>query len=149
MNYGRVRGFSLVELLLSVALLSLGILALLSLLTASQQASSKSEELTAAGAVAEAELQRAVRAAARDIPTGELARFWAADFPPGGVPFVQGDTRVGRTSLHYEVFATTVLNSSSTENRLKQIEVRVSWWGGEREGYGQLNTVAAGLVSEP
>ena len=64
------------ELLLSVALLSLGILALLSLLTASQQASSKSEELSSAAAIAETELQRARRAAVEDIPSGELVRFW-------------------------------------------------------------------------
>lgn len=147
MNRGRA--FSLIEILISLALLSLGALAMFSLWIASLQAGSKASQLAAAAAVADGELSRAVRAATLDDPPGELVRFWSQDFPSTGPAFSSGSVTSGTTTFDFAVYTQTVLTGADGSNRVKQVRVEVEWMGGQRQGQGRLSTQASRLVTEP
>lgn len=145
----RGRAFSLIEILIALALLSLGALAMFSLWMASLQAGSKATQLAAAAAVADGELSRVVRAATLDDPPGELTRFWAQDYPTSGAAFSTGSVSAGGTAYDFEVHTQTVLSEPDGTNRIKQVLVTVTWWGGQRQGHGRLSTQASRLVTEP
>lgn len=143
------RGFSLVELLVAIAILGLGGLALFGLFMTSIQARAKSNDTTSASRLASSELERAVLSAQRDIPTGSKEAFWDNDYPISGSPQTSTSTKVGGTDFTVDLFHTTVRANTSGANRLKRIQVRVTWWNGEKQGYGKLQTLASRLVTEP
>ncbi|MCA9793579.1 MAG: hypothetical protein KC910_17330, partial [Candidatus Eremiobacteraeota bacterium] len=103
----------------------------------------------AAAAVADGELSRVVRAATLDDPPGELTRFWAQDYPTSGAAFSTGSVSAGGTAYDFEVHTQTVLSEPDGTNRIKQVLVTVTWWGGQRQGHGRLSTQASRLVTEP
>lgn len=141
-------GLGLVELLLAIVILAMGAFALLSLLVTSAQARAKTQASSAARALADGELQRTVHSVRSDQPAGEQSRFWDGEYPAGGTPFVQTTTRVGKLDYEVSVFAETVLSPPSGTNRMKQIEVRVTWHEGQRQGQGLTAVRANGLVCE-
>ena len=134
---------------MAVAILGLGGLALFSLFLTSIQARGKSNDATSASRLASSELERAVLAAQSDIPAGSKDAFWNTDYPITGTAQTTTNTKVGGTEFRVELFHTTVRADASGTNRLKRIQVRVTWWNGEKQGYGNLQTLASRLVAEP
>ena len=100
--------------------------------------------------VADRELNRAIVAVMCDNPTGTRSRFWSMEYAYPGQPFLTGVTSVGRNEFKYSIYATTVmgLGSAASNNRVKMVEVYVSWWEGERQGYGELRIHSYRLFNE-
>lgn len=137
------------ELILAVGLITLTILFLLGLSTATLRASNKSANLYPGYQVARKELDRVAAAAAGD------PAFWIQDYTAS--PWESGSVRVGGTEFTFEIFARTLIDQSSSaplgtttsaENRVKKVDVVVRWWGGDRQGHGQLMVRASQLVNE-
>lgn len=145
--FGTHKGFSIIELLVAIAVLGLGLFSLLSVLTASIQANAKSTNLSSALDLASSELERTIQGATKDLPAGSKEAFWTQDFPPSGPPLKQYEEKVGGTKFLVEVFNQTIAGTGN--NRIKKLTVLVFWWNSEKKGYGKLQTSATRLVAEP
>lgn len=154
-------GFTMVELLLSLAIMAMVILTLFSLAASSVRGTEKTGHLATGQAVAESQLEYAIRNAQADIPAGDKDRFWGGNFPRSGTPFVEGSVNISGTEFKYAIYATG-FNHSATglpvggdvllENRIKHVECLV-WWMTEnpedsRQGFGKMTTSAMRLVNE-
>lgn len=137
------------ELILAVGLITVAILFLVGLSTATLRASDKSSKLYPGYQVARKELDRVCSSAAGD------PNFWLQDYL--ATPWESGSIRVGTTEFNFEIFARTLLDestsaplgtSTSANNRVKKVDIVVSWSGGERQGQGQLRVRASQLVNE-
>ena len=154
MRFGS-RAFSLAEVLLSVAILALALLAMFNLIGSALKSSSRTENLAIAGDVAEQQLTRNIYAAVNDQPAGSAKEFWDQDYLD--LPWRQGSQKVNRMDFHYAIYAQTLNDAQSgkpagNNNRLKKVDILV-WWmhsssQGSRQGYGQLRTGATRLVNE-
>lgn len=152
----RVWAFSLAEVVLSVAILALALLAMFSLIGTALRSSSRTENLAIAGDVAEQQLTRNIYGAVNDQPAGSSMQFWDQDYID--IPWRQGHQQVNQMDFHYAIYAQT-LNDAQTgkpaggnPNRLKKVDI-VVWWmhsspQGGRQGYGQLRTGGTRLVNE-
>ncbi|MEW6279836.1 MAG: prepilin-type N-terminal cleavage/methylation domain-containing protein [Candidatus Eremiobacterota bacterium] len=151
------RAFTLVEVLVALALIAVALLAVVAVGTASIRMSAKSSNLSAAAMVAETELSRAIYEAVNDQPPGSASAFWDNDWPESN-PWTTGTRRVGNTDFEFAVDATTVndattgaeLGTGASQNRLKLVHVVVWWWDSkqQRKLYGRLRTESDRLVNE-
>ncbi len=151
----------MVELLLSLAIMAMVILTLFSLAASSVRGTEKTSHLATGQAVAEAQLQYAIRNAQADIPSGDKDRFWNGDFPRSGTAFKEGVVKIGKTDFNYAIYAVNFNNSTTglpfggdllLENRIKYVECLV-WWmtansDEQRQGFGKMTTSAVQLVNE-
>ncbi len=142
-------GFSLIEILFSVTILGLGMLATFGMFNISIRARSMQSNRMAAQNLISSILNQTTQSILVDIPTGSKEKFWTTDYPSTGQPFDEGDTKVGRTTFHFKVFVTTVLTSSSGEGTLKRIKVKLTWWDKQKTGYGRLRSSSSVLVAQP
>lgn len=145
---GRRAGFTLMELLLSLGLIAVAILALMGMALVSVQARQKSFDTETAYQVAQNELQRIVDGALSDTPAGLQAAFFEHS---SSVPLESGTVTVGQTEFSFLVYVET-LPFEAAPNRLKKVDVEVWWWGekpGERQGMGRLSYRTSRLVDEP
>ncbi len=135
--------------MVAVGLITVAILFLMGLTTAAVRSSNKSANLYPGYQVARKELARVTAAAATD-PT-----FWDQDYLT--TPWESGSLRVGNTEFNFEVFAQTLGDrttgaplgtATSANNRVKKVDIVVRWWGGERQGHGELAVRATQLVNE-
>lgn len=147
-SYG-IKGFNLVELVIAIGILSVGIFTLLTMFSTSLQARAKSSNLTAATHLAATEIQRARQSALHDRPSGSKALFWGSEYPSPATPFRSNEYTVSGTKFTAEVFAVTVRTPASGRNRLKKVDVVVSWSGGQKSGQGRTKARASSLVAEP
>lgn len=153
----RRRAFSLAELLLAVALFAIIILGVLALSISVLKTERKAADTTVGKSVAQSLATRLLDQVRADSPVGTRANFLAYNTP--NTAFQTGTSRVQRTDYQYSIFVSTVsdnggvnVGSAIGNNRLKRMEVRVSWWavnaGQTRAGYGQLTTSLCQLVAE-
>ncbi len=151
------RGFTLGEVLVSVALMGLALLTLLSVSSTALRADRKSVlNLTAAG-VADREMNRAVTMALNDKPAGDKDRFWQQNFAYPANPWKTGSSQVGKDKFDYAIYAVDVrdttgtdLGDGATDNKVKRVDIVVWWWSGDgqRQGYGKTQTSAFRLVNQ-
>lgn len=149
------RAFSLVEVLISLAIMSLALLTLVGVLVSGMKAQDKTDTATAGQALANQLLDRTLWQLANTHDT----QFWTGEFPADtdSLPFAQDDVTVGRTVYHYAIFAEYVvlngerMDSDGNKNGLKRIQVRV-WWSPEKSrvkaGVGKLEVSATRIVNE-
>jgi Tfp pilus assembly protein PilV len=153
-------GISLAEVLLSVGLLSVALLALIGQSALLANSSQKTDDRTIALDIAQTVLERHARAATMDEPPGENAKISARDDATN--PYSEADEKVGGTDYSYEMYISNVTNSVSGETlgtgptgaesqnvKLKRFEVKVVWWNGDqqqRSGYGNLEVRVSRLV---
>lgn len=151
--------FSLAEVLLSVGILAMALVALFNLAGSALKNSSRTENLSVAGDVAEQQLSRAIYGALNDDPSGARQEFWDSNFVDN--PWRQGSSQVNSMDFHYLIYAQTVNDalsgkplgtSNAKSNRIKKVDI-VVWWmhsapDGGRQGYGRLRTGASRLVNE-
>lgn len=143
------RGFTLAELLLAVGLLALVILTLAALITSAIRSNEKGTRTAQAVDVADALLARRLYDVEWDLPPGTRDAFWAAS----GAWLPPTTATMGGVDYQYTVFADTVAGVGGAGNRLKKVDLVMSWWdsgqgGGQRQGYGRLEVQASRLVSE-
>ena len=153
------RAFSLAEVLLSVGILAMALVALFNLAGSALKNSSRTENLALAGDVAELELNREIYGAIHDQPSGSRAQFWDNEFV--SAPWRQGSTRVNGMDFQYSIYAQTLNDSltgkpvgqtAATSNRIKKVDIVVWWMHSSaepgRQGYGRLSTGACRIVNE-
>lgn len=153
------RGFTLGEVLVSMALMGLALLTLLSVASTALRADRKSVmNLTAVG-VAEREMNRAVTMALNDKPAGEKDNFWNGNFAYPGSPYKTGSAQVGKDKFDYAIYAVDVTDTAGTDigdgaadNKVKRVDIVVWWWDGtgqgQRQGYGKTQCSAFRLVNQ-
>lgn len=151
----RLRAFSLAEVVLSLAILGLALLAMFNLIGSALRSSSRTENLAIAGDVAEQQLTRNIYGAVNNRPAGSSKQFWDQDYVD--IPWRQGSQQVNQMDFHYAIYAQTLNDAQSgkpagNSNRLKKVDI-VVWWmhsdsQGGRQGYGQLRTGGTRLVNE-
>lgn len=153
------RAFSLAEVLLSVGIMAMALVALFNLVGSALKNSSRTENLAVAGDVAEQQLNREIYGALNDQPGGARDDFWKNDFV--ALAWRQGTRQVNHMDFHYAIYAQTVNDAvtgkpigltSAKSNRIKKVDI-VVWWmhaspHGGRQGYGRLRTGATRIVNE-
>ncbi len=149
-------GFSLAETVLGIGLSAALILTLLVLTTAALNTDSKTGHHQAASALAESELDRLVRSVSI-LGSSARSSFWNSPDGEYSGPPTQNNLISGNTEYNLKFFSKTLSDASGTElgidsprNRLRKVDVEVSWWSGEegRPGYGQLSVTRTRLVRE-
>ncbi len=118
--------FSLAEAMLAVGFTAVVVLALLSLGIALLAGSQKNADVGIAQQVAETELQRAI---------------YEADWTDASYP-----VKVAGTDYQVALYCTEV---PSLGDKAHQLEVVVTWWDGNRQGYGRLKVRNGRLVCAP
>jgi type II secretory pathway pseudopilin PulG len=148
-------GFSLGELILAIALLGLAVLALLSVVGSVLKSCTKSSLNTIGMEVARTQLQRTISSALRDSPEGSRELFWENEYVT--TPLSTGTVKISRTDFDYKVYAQTINDVDSgnplgtgtaNANRIKKVDVVVSWLGGSRQEMGKTETQLSRLVNE-
>jgi len=127
------RGMSLLEVIISISILSIAALAIVMTLTRVMMAQSSSSHQTVARLIAESELEKAT-----------LAGDGAWVFPPNDPPIQIARAMVGQneepTEFRYQIFANWVSDKNEgggdlfvagpNMGRLAELEVRI-WWNAE------------------
>ncbi len=142
------RGFTMIELVFSLGLVTVAVLLLVGLATTSLNARQKARDTEVAQQVARGELQRVVDAALADEPPGFRERLF---HHAGSAPFESGEVTVGETRFSYSLVARS-LPGTAEPNRLAYLEIEVWWWNeqaGERQGMGRLSYKSSRLLDEP
>lgn len=126
------RGYSLIEVLISLGIMSLALVAFATVGTSSLRAQNKNDKSLEAGLIADRILTRA-------------AHLYKAK--KGALDSLGDEIRVGATLFRYQVSSTPVpLPSGSTS--LKMLKVRVDWHSDSvKSGSGQQYLVRSRLVS--
>lgn len=128
--------FSLVEVLISLAIMALALLVLVSVLVTGLKAQTKNERLMIADSLAERIFERtALSLPGLSKPQAEA--FWESN--PGTLPtnLAQGEETVGNTQFTFEISAENIMNASGSStfgtaggtrnNELKILQVTVRW----------------------
>ena len=134
-NVRKSLGFSLVEVLVSLGILSLAALVLASVLISTRRAQQAITDSAAARSLAEQTLERTQKSLRLENSL-EVERFWSDDHD-ASTPWREGQHKVGSTEYFYRVEAVTVLYSPSGDkvgtlngsavNTLKHLKVVVTW----------------------
>lgn len=150
----------MVELLVSIGILAVALITLATLLGSGLRVNRKSADITAGAAVAERQLERAVRSISKDSPAGSKSSFWAKDYPSSGSPWRTDKETIDGTEFTYAIYSTTVndalsgspLGAPAADNQLKNLEVVVEWYtdsgGSSKQGYGVVKRSASRLVHQ-
>lgn len=154
------KGFSLAEVLLAFALVSIALLALMGQSMVLVNSSQKHDDHMVAADVARSISERLVREVLNDQPAGRRQAVWQHDSVNN--PFDQGQETIGGTVYSYQLFVANVVNSGTSAplgtgdsgdldavTRLKRIDVTVTWWGSDtqdRAGYGNLKVETTRLL---
>ncbi len=156
-THSSARGFSLAELILSIGLFSLAVLALLGLSLSILRTDSKALERSAGTLIADQLLQRTLAQLRNDEPLGSRGAFFGGDHSKA--PWSEGTIQNDQTEFSYKLYSRPVLDratgaelsESSPGNRLRKVEIHV-WWASEegqaRQGSGFLEVWTTRLVSE-
>lgn len=150
------RGFSLVEVLIALAVMSITVIGLGSVLTSGLKAQDKIDKGVTARAVADQIMGRTLITLS-DSTDSKSVHFWeTADFDESA-PWQSGEQQVGTTLYYYTITGTEVrkdgatpLGSSSTSNRLKRLTIQVAWSDkpeSERAGIGRQAIVISRLLN--
>ena len=145
------RGFSLVELMVSMAIISTTLLMIMGVFMTVFKASKKAVDLTAGTIFAESVLNRELRNLMTD--PAERGKF----FQSNNKVYAEGVDRLNEAYFTYKMYVTDVSFptsiSSRTDNKMKRVDVIVWWWGtgaekNGRDGYGTLRTEVSRIVNQ-
>lgn len=151
----RSKGFSIIELVISLAILSSVGLLVMATLTRMLRPSQKAADLSTGVVVAQSVIEEEIHAILSDTGAIPKATFWTSDAPPGSP--ITGSITVGGTDYSYQMEYQTVrdqttgdpLGGTDPERQIKKVDITVWWWNGNpddaRDGYGQLQTQASQL----
>lgn len=142
------RGFTVAEVLLALALITIAVLTLLGLSLYSLNASRKSRDVTAGQMVAEQTLERLVY----EADTNPASTLWSQNSQT--VPYQQQQVTMEPSVFNVTVFVSNVVDTGGqfvAGSRLKRLESLVVWQDAQngKSGYGQLRVRATRLVHEP
>jgi uncharacterized protein (TIGR02598 family) len=146
------RAFTLAEILLATATIVICVLTMTALMVSLLRSSRKSVDASAAVLAADQILTKVVYEAQEN----NHDNFWDT---PNHTPYVPSGTwTMNKTEFTYTLDATEVVNTAAVavgaslaNNRLKLVNVRLTWWdgnSGSRAGYGKLTTQVSRIVRE-
>lgn len=151
----RSSGFTILELMMSIGIIAVAILAVLAVFTAVLRGSNKSVSLSSGAAIAESKLNEEIYSVLND-DTARLNFFNSTT----GLWLSGTDQTLNGTTYHYAIYVEDIAPSGApllvTPNRLKKADITVWWWndsnvnssGEVRDGYGVLRTQMTRLINE-
>lgn len=143
-------GYSLMEVVFSIAIISAAILILVGLFTIMFRSSQKGVDLTIGTVVASSEL-------AKYLYTQQEAPGGLENLDTDGFPPYRGTVTLNRTVFSYEIRSFSVGSHPDLED-LRKVDISVWWWQetpeslsqefkpGFRPGYGRLNVKLSRIV---
>ena len=137
-------GFSLVELLVSVAIVATVLLYIIGIFTSGMKANRKSIDLTAGTLVAESVMTHELYGILSD--DDKRAKFFNSSIYSSGSSCMEGTQNLNNTVFTYKLFVTDLPETfGGSNNRLKKVDVQVWWWSDDvgEEGGGSGNNVNA------
>lgn len=145
----RKGGFTLAEILLSLSLITIVVLALLGLSIRSLKGTQKSEDLTVGQLVAEQHIERLIY----EAETNATSPFWAHNNPsaPYSTQTVDSNGSKFQLSIYISDVSASVDGGFSVGRRLKLVQGDVTWHDapqGKRD-LGILNIRVSRMVHEP
>jgi hypothetical protein len=152
------RAFTLAELLLSLALMTIVIVTVASLFISMYRTQEKSARSSTGVRVAETVINAKLHSIFSGLEPGlSKAQFFANDAPPQ--PVLSGSLVLSGTEYLYRLEHETVvqpggttLGSGLAENRLKIVSVTCWWWGADeastRAGHGKQTVSLRRMVNE-
>lgn len=156
------RAFTLVEVLITLAVMSIALLGLVSVLVSGFKAQDKTSKSVVARSVASRVVDRTLRRL-ETSDAGQVETFWDADISTEALAWPEGTGHdmVGNTRFSYFVTGVEVKNGGSgapfgtddgggSGNRLKMMTVTVRWaddGGRAKTGGGQQQVVVSCLVN--
>lgn len=144
------KGFSLIELVISMAVLASVGLLVMATLARMLKPGQKAADLSTGVVVAQSVMEEEVHAILSGTGTMSKIDFWTNDSPPSSP--ITGNITVGGTDYSYRMDYRTVrdettgdpLGGTELEKQAKKVDITVWWWNATaeetREGYGQLQT---------
>ncbi len=142
------RAFTLVEVLMAIAVMAVTLLTLVSVCALGLRADKKSLTSLAAVQLGERQLDRWLSRARDDDPAGSKADLWDRNCPYPS-PWKQGRETIGGVDFDYALYTSEVpLGQITPNNRMKRVDVVVTWMGGDRSGSGQMQEFGYRLVNE-
>jgi len=148
MHRSPCRGFNLIELMFSIALIAIAALTLVALSFTALSSRQKAENLSDAMLVAEEQLSWAVNSI-EALPIAQHSAFWDS---PLSAPYSEGTVTMAETDYNFRIEASDVPTGTIAPNRLRKLDITIWWWsdqpGQARTGHGQLQYSASRLVRE-
>lgn len=149
-------GFTLAEVLVSLLILSVAILALMALILSTLRAGQKSSDRPVGLLAADSALDYWLSEVKVNYPNEPAATFWNTTNSVS-TPWRSGKVNINNTEFIYSLYAENIdlqpstgktLTIAGVPNRLKKVDVVVWWWDGQRQGYGQLRCSKSKVVNE-
>ncbi len=151
------RGFSLVELMVSMGIIATTLLMIMGVFMTVFKSSQKAVDMTAGTIFAESVMNKELRTIMSDSTL--RGRFFTLNYSIN--PYVEGVERLNNALFTYKMYASDIsMPSWRTDNKMKKVDVVVWWWaaGSEhdtvttgrdsRSGYGILRTEVTRIVNQ-
>ena len=137
------RGFSLVELLVSIGIVATVLVYIIGVFTTGMKANRKSVDLTAGTLVAESVISHELYGVLAD--KDKSARFFAHTYTSNDAA-IEGTETLSNTVFTYKLFVSDVNQFVESGNKMKKVDVQVWWWVPESTDTSDLqgNTIRAG-----
>ena len=157
---GRIGGFSLIELLISMSIIATALVFLIGVFTTGMRANRKSVDLTAGVLVAESIISQELYGILQDDTKRD--DFFKDSSSSATTPYVQGVRYNNNTKFTYKMFVSNVGDiGEGADNAMKTVDVQVWWWnedsGSEvdpnpssdwRAGYGVVSVGLTRLINQ-
>ena len=153
----KTRGFSIIELLISMSIISVALVFLIGVFTTGMKANRKSVDLTAGTLVAEEIISQELYGILSDATKSN-------DFfnkPDNKSEYVKGVKYHNNTKFTYKMYVSDVKNmgDAGNSNKMKKVDVQVWWWNDDgsdisdqqasfRAGYGVVSVGLTRLVNQ-
>ena len=156
---GPAKGFSIMELLISMSIIATVLVFLIGVFTTGMRANRKSVDLTAGVLVAESVISQELYGILADPYNSDA--FFKSNYSASS-EYVKGTRYNNNTKFTYKMFVKDVTNigdsgSSGAKNAMKKVDVQVWWWNDEkngepaddwRAGYGVVSVGLTRLVNQ-
>jgi prepilin-type N-terminal cleavage/methylation domain-containing protein len=146
----RRRGFSLIEMVISVGLLASAALLVLGITTSMFYASQKSVDLTTGTVLANSLLKQQAYQVLYDNDASAQFFQQSHDAP---TLLAEGTYTLNTSTFHYKIYVqdlslSTALSSGGKSTRMKRLDALVSWWeeGGNNRAAGLLQVASSRML---
>jgi len=142
---------SLIEVLISLGLMALALLALISVLTLGRKQEAQSTDRLVAWDVAELELERAIHEVS-SLSAEQQELFWSSAHPLGAEPWKEGLVEQNGREYRYELYHKPITNRVtgdvigvvSGQSGLQKFDIRVEYGPADRLSKVELSKLVEG-----
>lgn len=157
----KTKGFSILELMISMSIISIALVFLIGVFTTGLRANRKSVDLTAGTLVAEEIISQELYGILADTGEGEHSAKKFFEKNDKNTEYVKGVKYHNNTKFTYKMYVTDVsgMGDSDNSNKIKKVDVQVWWWNDDgkdtsatqesfRAGYGVVSVGLTRLVNQ-